>query len=333
MVIESDQSDDDEKDIFEFFVEKVLPNALPSDEVRRKILSKQSIEESQIQLNILDKANEINEILKTRKPKDLFCDETCNLMYNKLIELQTTQNFSGSGWKVICHASLVPMVHRIFIFTSCVFHTRKCSKYLSTAKFAKVMSGIHPDIKLTGEVSDLVEQQKPSSLDEKPTRKIISGNDWPIEENLENLDKSGSSVDSGRTIIKPHLPVMDAVGDISRINFDDTTMTDSYLDVSFLTPKRRLNLSKKQKIDILETPKPSSSPDSNHSTPVRRRSHSLGTIMKRTQPDSLARAVRRPHQANRQPSRNFMTDFLQRWFRNQMSDITQELQDELNRMN
>ena len=309
----------------------MLPNALPGVEIREKILSKQTVEESQLQLNILDKVSELNEILITKKPKQLFDDDSCRVLYNKLIELQTAQNFAGLGWKVVCYATLIPMTNQIFIFTSCVFHTRKVPIYFSWSKSDAKM---HSDLKLTSDVmSNVVEQQKQSPLVQKPTPNFNVTNDWPIDNNLERLDQSGSSsIDSGRTLVEP-FPVMNAIADISRNDFDETT-NDSYLDISFLTPRRKLNLSKKQKIDILEAPNNSTSPSSNHSTPMKApRVGRLSMNMKRGQQNIVSRTASKPNQPNKESNRNFMAKFLNRWFRSQIANITDELQEELNRMN
>ena len=182
-------------------------------------------------------------------------------------------------------------------------------------------------------MSNIVEQQNRSPLAKKPTPNFDVTNDWPIDNNLEKLDQSGSSsVDSGHTVLEP-FPVMSAISDVSRNDFDETT-ADSYLDISFMTPRRKMNLSKKQKIDILEAPQNSASPESNHSTPVRPpRIGRLGTNLKRGQQNIVSRTANKPNQPNKESNRNFMAKFLNRWFRSQIANITNELQEELERMN
>lgn len=322
----------DEQLHYEYFCQKILPNSLPIDDLRAKILEKSSESECQLQLKILSEVENLNAILIDKKPADLFHDRACILLYNNIKELQISQHFAGVGWKCICFPSMVPMIGKIFIFTAGVFHTRRCPIFLSWSLSQKDI--VHPDMNFipsTEILSDAsVEQQSP--LAKKPTRLTKSEADWPLESSLENLNQSSSSdrssdgsIDSGKTIVKPNIPVMDA-NDLSHIDLecDDVESTvDSYLDISFVNPKRRLNLSRKDKIDILDGPSTKRSPRSSpHSTPLR-------YVPK----PNLTSQFKKTHKAKMKMNNpGYIQQFLDRWFRSQMSNITAELQNEMEQM-
>ena len=179
-------------------------------------------------------------------------------------------------------------------------------------------------------ITDLFEDKcvdQQMRLVEKPTQYTKNENDWPISGNLESLDRSdssidskSSSVDSGKTIAGPRIPVMDA-HDISQVeSFVDTT-PDSYLDVSFMSIKKsnRLNLSRQDKLNILEGMPPSSG----HSTPVRSRDlrPKLSTSFKKQAPSRPQ--VSRP---------SYVTAFLNKWFKSQVANMTAELQKEMEQL-
>ena len=303
-----------------YFCQKVLPNCLPIGELRTKILSKQSEAESKLQLKILGEVEKLNVEMSDKKPIDLFHNRACISLYNTILELQVSQHFASSKWKVVTFPILVPMVGKIFFFTAGVFHTRKCELFLSWSLKQKC----HPDMNFLPSSNlfsdeNVVAQHSP--LVEKPTHKTEFESDWPFENSLEmdrsvnSAESTSSSIDSGKTVVKPSVPVMDA-NDLSHIDLecDETTM-DSYLDISFVTPKRRLNLSKKDKIDILD------GPSSTHSTPVRLTRPNLSTSFKRTQ---------KPRPKIHNPG--YIQKFLDRWFRSQMSNITAEIQNEMDQM-
>ena len=320
----------DEKIHYEYFCQKILPNSLPIDELRAKILLKSSESESQLQLKILRKVEELNDILVEKKPADLFNDRPCILLYDTIKELQISQHFAGNGWKVVCFPTMVPMMGKIFIFTAGVFHTRKCSLFLSWSLKQKV----HPDTNFIPSPNILTDEnvdQHPS-LVEKPTPLGKLADDWPIEKSLENLDQSlgsnSSSVDSGRTLV-PSFPMMDAK-DLSNINLEpehvsDETSYDSYLDISFVNPKRRLNLSRKDKIDILDGPSSKrSSASSPHSTPLR------SPNIPKPKFSSTFKKTQKPTQKLSNPG--YIQAFLDRWFKAQISNITAELKNEMDQM-
>ena len=321
----------DEQQHYKYFCQKILPNSLPTDDLRAKILDKQSESESQLQLKVLETVDILNAELSDKKPADLFHDHSCITLYNTIKELQVAQHFSSSGWKVVGFPVLVPMFGKIFVYTAGVFHTRRCPLFLSWTLRAKV----HPDMNLIPNSEILsdpsVDQQSP--LVKKPTHTANSGRDWPIKNDLEVSDQSfGSSssdgsVDSGKTIVKPLLPMMDA-NDLSHINLEQESVetTDSYLDISFVNPKRRLNLSRKDKIDILDGPTVSSysPPASNHSTPLR--------SPNMARPNFTSNFKRSQKTKTKVSNPGYIQQFIDRWFRNQMVNLTAELKNELDQM-
>ena len=321
--------DFDEKLHYEYFCQKILPNSLPIDELKAKILLKSSESECQLQLKILSQVENLNALLADKQPADLFNDRTCIVLYNSIKELQISQHFGGNGWKVVCFPTMVPMTGKIFVFTAGVFHTRKCSLFLSWS-----LKQVHPDTNFIPSSNILTDENvaQHSPLVKKPTPKDKLDVDWPIENDLENLDRSlssnSSSIDSGKTILPP-IPMMDAK-DISNINLErdedcvDTTFQDSYLDISFVNPKRRLNLSRKEKIDILEGPSKRDSYASNHSTPLR------SPILPKPKLSATFKKTQRPVKKLSNPG--YIQKFLDKWFRSQIANITAEIQNEIDQM-
>ena len=310
-------------DTYAYFCLKILPNSMPLDDLTRKILEKSSVEECKLQLDIIADIRKLNTLLFNKKPTELFRDHSCSALYSKILDKQISQGFASIGWKVVAFPILIPMSGFISIFAAPVFHTKKCKLFYAWINEQKV----HADAKLTP-MTDIfcdenVDQQM--GLVEKPTQYTKNDVDWSIRENLENFDNSSdslesksSSIDSGKTIQGP-IPVINA-NDISHLNeFDVSTNQDSYLDISFVSVKRRLNLSKQDKMSILEGQMPSST----HSTPIRRNPlhPRLSTSFKKA---STSRpTVNRP---------SYVTNFLNRWFRNNVANMSAELQNELNRM-
>lgn len=320
--------DDNNESNYHYFVQKVLPNALPIEDLRRKILEKSTVEENQLQLKILSSVKELNILLISKKPVDLFRNHSCVDLYRQILDLQMSQRFAASGWKVVAYAVLVPMVGNISLFTSGVFHTKKCDLFSNWVQGQKM----HADLilsPLTDIFRDTSDDQQ-IGLVEKPTQYTKNESDWPISDNLENFDSSldsleskSSSIDSGKTVAGPTAPIMNAF-DISQIGPLDDTTQDSFLDISFLSVKKRMNLSKREKLDILEGGAPSSA----HSTPVRSNAlhPKFSTSLKR---DPIP-VQKRPNQPQTRPS--YITKFLNRWFRSQISNMSEELQVELSKM-
>lgn len=327
-----DDDDNDHDDLVIFFAKKVLPSALSPDECSRKLLEKYESEDAcQLQINIVQKVKELNNVLINKKPTELFRDHSCSILYHQILDLQIAQSFASNGWKVVAFATLVPMIGRITLYTAPIFHTRKCSLFFSWSLGQKY----HSDFQVSP-VSNLfndenVEQQIGHGLVGKPTRKIENENDWPLEENLENLNESSSSVesksssiDSGKTLVSPVIPIMDS-SDITNLeSFVESSNQDSYLDISFINVKRRLNLSKKEKIDILD------GPSSVHSTPVRPKDNTLrpklGSKMKKT---SGSRLEKNLAGSSNQDQPGYISQFLNRWFKKQIANMTAEIELEL----
>lgn len=312
---------DDNVDNYSYFLTKVLTNVMSAETLRAKILEKSSADECKVQLRILDLVKELNALLIVKKPVELFKDQTCIVLYNEILDCQASQHFTVSGWKVVAFATLVPMLNRIFIYTSGVFHTRRVPIFFSW----KVNSQKgHSDMKVNPSEmpGNIVEQHLTPSLVEKPTPTSENFADWFNQSSLESFDRSdrehNDSIDSGKTVQgpsfqpqNPSIPVMNAK-DISMIDSVETTQ-DSYLDISFINPKRRLNLSKQDKLDILE------GPSSTHSTPIRitdPRRPKLGLAMKK---------------CGKQPQgqTNFLTQKIIQWFQSQLGVITAEIQHEI----
>ena len=328
-----DEDDDNSKDNVLFFALKVLPSATTPDICARKILEKSSEDECKLQLGIIKKVKCLNKMLKNKRPMDLFRDHSCSVLYQQILDMQIAQHFANRGWKVIAFATLVPMVSQITLYTAPIFHTRQCNLFFSWTLGQK----FHCDMQmspLTGVFSDEnVDQQ--IGLVEKPTRNMENENDWPINRSLENLNESSSSVesksssiDSGKTVVKPVIPVMDS-NDVTHLesSFVESSNQDSYLDISFINVKRRLNLSKKEKIDILEN-----NPSSVHSTPVRPvRPNSalrpkLGTSFKKA---SMSRLEKNLAGQSKSDKPGYITQFLNKWFRTQIDQMSSELELEL----
>ena len=321
---------DDTVDTYGQFLTKVLSNIMSPENLRVKILEKSTENECRIQLKILDLVENLNTYLMDKKPVVLFQDQTCLLLYNEILDIQASQHFTASGWKCVAFAVLVPMINRIHIFVAGVFHTRKVPLFFSWKRNSK---SVHPDMNLASNVmSDIVEQHIESPLVEKPTPTAEKFIDWFNQSSLESFDRSDredrnepEKVEPGNNgkVQKEEIPVMKAQ-DISLFSrIDDVTTTDSYLDISFVNPKRRLNLTKQDKIDILNAPGPSSEgPSSSHSTPIRPINPlrpKLGSMMKKTNFMS-----RTGTSAN-----NYITRFLNKWFSAQITDISAQLKQEL----
>ena len=317
-----DESDEINEDNVLIFAQKVLLNALSPDECAQKVLEKNSEGESKIQIEIIEKVKKLNLLLSNKKPTELFHDRACSSLHREILDLQVSQNYSACGWKVIAFPVQIPMTGQIILYTSAVFHTRKCNLFFSWTLSQKS----HLDHKMAPMTNFNVEQQNEFGLGGKPTSKIENENDWSIRQSLENLNESSSSgsssIDSGKTIV----PVMNA-NDISNIgDCVETTSQDSYLDISFIQCKRRLNLTKQEKVDILE-----GCTGSPQSTPVRPRDGlhpRLGTSFKKS---SMTRFEKNLASSDgEQPG--YIQAFLNRWFKNQIANMTNELQREINKM-
>lgn len=328
-VVDADD-DDNNKDNVLFFALKVLPNATTPDICARKLLEKASESECKLQLGIIKKVNELNLILKDKRPMDLFRDQTCSSLYQQILDMQIAQHFSSTGWKVVCFATLVPMIGQLTLYTAPVFHTRRCNLFFSWTIGQK----FHSDVQmspLTDIFNDENVDQQIRSVG-KPTHDREIENDWPIDPSLENLDQSsssteskGSSIDSGKTLVSPQVPIMDA-NDVSHLeSFVESTNQDSYLDISFINVKRRLNLSKQDKIDILE-----GNPSSVHSTPIRTARPrdnlrpKLGGSFKKSSMTMLEKNL--AGQAPKSDKPGYLTRFLNAWFRNQIDQMSSELE-------
>ena len=150
LVISDDESDDtsDNNETYLFFVLKVLPNSLPTDAARRKILEKQPEDESRIQLKILDRIDELNLKLKGKSSDSLFKEPSLKVLYNNLTQLQVSQHFAGTSWKTIGFACCIPMTGETQIFSACVYHTRSCPLFFKWSLLEMADKNVHPDLKL-----------------------------------------------------------------------------------------------------------------------------------------------------------------------------------------
>lgn len=336
--VESDtESTDHDNDTYIYFALKVLPNTLTLSAARRKLMEKQTVDESRIQLSILDKVVELNKKLIGKSSVELSRNQACKSLYNTLTNLQTTQHFAGLGWKCIAFPAMIPMTHETQIFVSMVYYTKSCPLFFQWSLSEMVEKPVHPDL-ILNPVMDLenVEQQNEPPLVENPTRNNIIENDWPHKQNLEpnSNDSIGSSIDGGTTIVPSpdDLPVLTA-NDLSCLNlsaFDEPT-PNSLIDVSFVPVrpvKRKLNLSKIDKMKILEI---ESMAQKVQSTPVQTKPavHRINSVRPSLAKPMKRTLERKDEKRPQETPKNYLTKFLAGWFRKQLPNISAEIESEL----
>ena len=332
-----DENDDFECETYTYFAIKVLPNALTIPAAKRKLMEKQTADESKIQLSILEKVIELNKMLKGKSSLELTRNPSCKSLYNTLINLQTSQHFSGLGWKAVAFPAMIPMTHDTQIFVSLVYYTKSCPLFFKWSLSEMLDKPVHPDL-ILNPVMDIgdVEQQNESPLVQNPTHCNINEPDWPKYSNLERdlNNSSSSSIDGGTTIVpsRDDLPVLDA-NDISCLNlsvFDDLT-PNSLVDTSYIPinpVKRRLNLSKVDKLKILEI---ESMAQKIQSTPVQtkpavHRPNSVRPNLTKTFKRSIDYKNEKPQ---KETPKNYLTRFLAGWFQKQLPNISAEIESEL----
>ena len=326
---------------YDYFCIKVLPNALPINAAKRKLMEKQTPDESKLQLSILDHVIELNVLLKDKPSSELFKNQACKAMYNTLTNLQTSQHFAGQGWKAIAFPCMIPMTHEIRIFASLVYQTKSCPLFFQWSLSEMADKPVHTDLKLNPILNiENVEQQNGQPLVEKPTSGNIIENDWPQQQDLEMIlnDSNGSSIDAGVTILPSNdsiFPLID-VNDISCVDLtgmDDIT-PNSYVDASYnpIRPaKRKLNLSKVDKLKILEI---ESMAQKIQSTPIPSRPQPSRTL--NVPKPQLSRTLKRSYDRKERPQeapKNYLTQFLAGWFKKQIPNISAELEKELQSRN
>ena len=290
---------------------------------KEKLLAKMDESEIQLQLYILLIVDQLNNMLSGKKASELFSNVSCKAKFAQLSQLQRSQQFCSIGWKVLSYPVLIPMTQAIRIFVSPIFHTRNLQIFQNWS-----LNDLHCDMNLSPSVQNDFVDQAQISLDEIVPHEIFANPDWPNNDNLERAQESEiESVDSEKA------------AKISRALFNDSAglnsdvSESSLVDFSFVGIKpngqgqKRSNLSRVDQLKILE-----SGSKFTQSTP-RRRSYSTGT-----RPDSplsknksLAKPMKRCEK-QRVTNEGYVSQFLNRWFRNNMADLTNNLKHEMDKM-
>ena len=332
--VESDDNDTDhDNETYTYFALKVLPNVLTIQAAKRKLMEKQTRDESKIQLAILEKVIELNEILKGKSSFELSKNPTCKSMYNTITNLQTSQQFSGLGWKTVAFAALIPMTHETQLFVSLVYYTKSCPLFFKWSLGEMLEKPVHPDL-ILNPILDIenVEHQKDHPLVRKPTRNAIDENDWAKQPNLEpDMNESNdSSIDGGTTIV----PSTEFLPSSIEMSVPDDLTPDSFVDASYIPinpVKRKLNLTKVDKLKILEI---ESMAQKIQSTPIQNKPavHHPNSVR-----PNLARPMKRTFERKdeRKPQntpKNYLTQFLAGWFKKQLPNISAEIESELKNM-
>ena len=312
------------------FATKVMTSATTTEKCKEKLLSKMDECEIQLQLYILMIVDQLNEMLIGKKPADLFSNISCKAKYAQLKQLQRSQQFCSVGWKVVSYPVLVPMTEAIRIFVSPVFHTRNLQVFQNWS-----LNDFHCDMNLSPNLeNEFVDQQERVLLDEFVPHEIFVNPDWPKSNDLEKSPESEvKSIDTETAAKISRALFNDSVG----INSDVSEC--SLLDFSYvgLKPKsqgqiqnqKRSNLSRVDQLKILE-----SGSEFVQSTP-RRRSYSTGnrpaSPLSKGPNRSLSKNLKRCEKP-RVTNEGYVAQFLNKWFRNNMSDLTNDLKSEMERM-
>lgn len=308
------------------FATKVMTSAMTTDKCKEKLLSKMDECEIQLQLYILLIVDQLNEMLTDKKPSDLFSNFSCKAKFAQLKQLQRSQQFSAVGWKVISYPVLVPMTEAIRIFVSPVFHTRNLQVFQKWS-----LSENHLDMNLSPNFeNNFVDQQARASLEEIVPHEIFANPDWPINNSLEKSPESEvKSIDTEQAAKISRALFNDSIG----VNSDVSEC--SLLDFSFVGLKsnvqnqKRSNLSRVDQLKILE-----SGSKFVQSTP-RRRSYSTGnrpaSPLSSGPSNSLSKNLKRCEKP-RVRNEGYVAQFLNRWFRNNMADLTNDLKSEMEKM-
>ena len=320
MVVE-EKSDD----VDWFFATKVLTAATTTVKCKETLLSKMDESEIQLQLYILLIVDQLNDMLRDKKPSELFSNVSCKAKFAQLSQLQRSQQFCAVGWKVVVYPVHIPMTQSIRIFVSPIFHTRKLQIFQNWS-----LNDFHCDMNLGSNLqNDIVDQQAQVPLEDILPHEIFADPNWPIENNLEKAPESEiDSVDTERAAKISRALFNDSVG----VNSDVSEC--SLLDFSYIGLKsngqgqKRSNLSRVDQLKILES-------DSNvHSTP-RRRSYSTGhrpaSPLSNGQNKSLSKTMKRCEK-QRVTNEGYVSMFLNKWFRNNMTDLTNNLKNEMEKL-
>ena len=307
---------------YAYFCQKVLPGSMSVPNLREKILEKQSEEESTLQLTILRKVSELNVILGDKRPSDLFKDQTCKSLYNTILNLQISQHFASAGWKVIAFPSLIPMADRILIFTAGIFHTKNSPLFNEWSLNQKC----HADTNLSPNFVNVEQQtpRKPRGLGQYPTHRFDLSDDWSNPESLED-QVHNEIVEPVPKPNQPQMPIQDA-RDVTNTLEKDRTLESfqESIDMSFITLKPKLNLSKKDKIDILN------GTSSKHSTPIRKSPSQfrpkLGSTLKKQTQNTINKSQNRTINRPKTRQNNFLAKIMSKWLQNQIVSLANDLQ-------
>ena len=308
------------------FAAKVMTSSMTTEKCKEKLLSKMDECKIQLQLYILLIVDQLNEMLTDKKPSDLFSNFSCKAKFAQLKQLQRSQQFGAVGWKVISYPVLIPMTEAIRIFVAPVFHTRNLQVFQKWS-----LNENHSDMNLSPSLeNDFVDQHTRASLEEIVPHEIFANPDWPIEENLEKSPESEiKSIDTeqaakiSRALFNDSIGVNSDVSECSLLDF-------SYVGIkSNVQNQKRSNLSRVDQLKILE-----SGTNYNQSTP-RRRSYSTGnrpvSPLSNGPNKNLSRNLKRCEKP-RLTNEGYVAQFLNRWFRNNMSDLTNDLKSEMDKM-
>ena len=311
------------EDDWETFATKIMPSGMTTQKCKEKILSKMDESEIQLQLYILLLVDQLNELLADKKPVDLFSNGPCKVKYTQLMQLQRSQAFSAIGWKVVPFPVLMPMTNTTRIFVAPVFHTRSLQIFQNWS-----LGNNHCDVNLSPSGHDnFVEQQEGCSLDEIFPHEIFANPNWPIIENLEKSLKSEEPRFENRAEEKALFN--DSIG----VNSD--VSENSLLDFSFIgvpkpsNPPKRQNLSRVDQLKILEA-----GGNNVHSTP-RQRSYSVGNVPKSPLSKGPTRNLSQSLKRTEKPkmmNEGYLAQFLKKWFRSNMNDLTVDLQSEMEKL-
>ena len=303
-----------------------MTSAMTTDKCKEKLLSKNDECEIQLQLYILMIVDQLNEMLSDKKPAELFSNISCKAKFAQLSQLQRSQQFAAVGWKVVSYPVLIPMTQNIRIFVSPVFHTRNLQVFQNWS-----LNDNHCDMNLSPNLqNEIVDHQSNVPLDEIVPHEIFANPDWPINDDLEKAPESDiESVDSTKAVKISRALFNDSAG----LNSD--VSDNSLVDFSFVGIKpngqgpKRSNLSRVDQLKILE-----SGQNFVQSTP-RRRSFSTGSRPESPLSNNRSRNLSKPMKRVEKPrvtNEGYVAQFLNRWFRNNMSDLTDNLRQEMDKL-
>ena len=106
-----------------FFITHVLPKINTPDYWREKVLEKRSESECQTQLDIINRVEQLNK-LSDEFDGDFHSTDAFSTLYTEILNIQNSQNFTASSWKIISIATHIPPLDGGRVFLSGIFHSR-----------------------------------------------------------------------------------------------------------------------------------------------------------------------------------------------------------------